>query len=86
MLERYILRSSVGRMSFSKVKSIIEPDGQIITAHCQCMAGLGEVCSHVGAVLFKLEACTSLGYNTVFCTSKPCAWIKVLLRKCHHRR
>ena len=25
-------------------------------AHCDCVAGLGEVCSHVGAVLFYIEA------------------------------
>ncbi|XP_041931080.1 uncharacterized protein LOC121694797 isoform X2 [Alosa sapidissima] len=38
------------------------------------MAGLGETCSHVGAVLFKLEACVRLGYNKVACTSVACAW------------
>ncbi|KAL5457379.1 hypothetical protein EMCRGX_G034630 [Ephydatia muelleri] len=31
--------------------------GTVVTAHCTCMAGLGEVCSHIGAVLFKVEAC-----------------------------
>ena len=25
-------------------------------AHCNCMAGLGEVCTHIAAVLFYLEA------------------------------
>ena len=25
-------------------------------AHCTCMAGLGESCSHIGALLFKLKA------------------------------
>ena len=28
----------------------------IVTAHYTCMAGLGESCSHVGAILFKIEA------------------------------
>ena len=27
---------------------IAKPDGEIITAHCDCMAGLGETCSHGG--------------------------------------
>lgn len=31
-------------------------DGIILTGHCECMAGHGEVCRHVGAVLFVLEA------------------------------
>jgi len=25
------------------------------SAHCNCMAGLGEACSHIGALLFYLE-------------------------------
>ena len=32
---------------------IIEKKGKVISAHCNCMAGLGEACSHVGAVLFS---------------------------------
>lgn len=30
--------------------------GDILSAHCKCMAGLGESCSHVAAVLFALVA------------------------------
>ncbi|KAH9361714.1 hypothetical protein HPB48_005133 [Haemaphysalis longicornis] len=30
-------------------------DGTVITAHCTCMAGQGEACSHVGAMLFAVE-------------------------------
>ncbi|KAH9381846.1 hypothetical protein HPB48_020007 [Haemaphysalis longicornis] len=33
-----------------------KPDGEVVYAHCTCMAGCGEVCSHVGAALFYLEA------------------------------
>ena len=32
-------------------------DGSVSSAHCTCMAGLAEACSHIGAVLFCLEAC-----------------------------
>jgi len=28
-------------------------DGMVLCGHCDCMAGLGEVCSHVGALLMQ---------------------------------
>jgi len=34
----------------------------------------GEVCSHVVAVLFKVETACRLGYNNPTCTSMPCKW------------
>ena len=34
----------------------VEKSGTIICGHCDCMAGLGEACSHVAAILFTLEA------------------------------
>ncbi|CAG9818147.1 unnamed protein product [Phaedon cochleariae] len=34
---------------------VVEKDGEIITAHCDCAAGLGECCSHVGGVLYAIE-------------------------------
>ncbi|CAG9762584.1 unnamed protein product [Ceutorhynchus assimilis] len=33
---------------------ILLPDGSISSAHCTCMAGLAEVCSHVAIILFYL--------------------------------
>ena len=30
----------------------VKGDGEILYGHCSCMAGLGEVCSHVGAIMF----------------------------------
>lgn len=35
---------------------IIIKAGDIICAHCDCVAGMGEVCSHVGAVLYHLTS------------------------------
>ena len=35
---------------------IVEQKGKILPAHCNCMAGLGETCSHVEALLFYVEA------------------------------
>ena len=30
--------------------------GKILSTYCNCMAGLGEASSHIGAVLFYVEA------------------------------
>lgn len=35
---------------------LAEAAGKIITAHCNCMAGLGETCSHVASLLWAIEA------------------------------
>ena len=42
----------------------------VVCAHCSCMAGLGEACSHIAALLFTLEATTTMNQNTR-CTSLP---------------
>ena len=41
---------------------------------------LGSACSHVGALLFKLRACTELALNKKVCTSTLCAWKKARKR------
>ena len=57
----------------------IETSGEIMNAHCTCMAGLGEACSHVGAIMFYLQLTsehnkrTSKGLDA--CTSLPNAWL-----------
>ena len=35
---------------------ITEATGEVCSIHCNCMAGSGETCTHVAAVLFYLEA------------------------------
>ena len=52
----------------------LEKEGLVICAHCNCMAGLGEACSHVAALLFLLEANSQLKKNLA-CTSQPCYWL-----------
>ena len=42
---------------------------------------LGEVCSHVAALLFKVEAACRLGYNKPSCTSLPCKWNQMFKTK-----
>ena len=48
-------------------------------AECCCVAGLGECCSHVAAVLFSLDDSLSRGKSCipedVSCTDTPCSWI-----------
>ena len=46
----------------------VEKIGTVVCAHCDCMAGLGEACSHVVAVLFALEANMQVK-KSVSCTS-----------------
>ena len=42
------------------------------TAHCTCMAGLGKLCSHIGELLFKLEAVVRAGFKMKACTDVAC--------------
>ena len=53
----------------------IKFDGEVLCAHCTCMAGVGEACSHIGATLFALETSITLLKNTT-CTSMPCECIR----------
>ena len=51
------------------------------TAHCTCMAGLGESCSHIGALLFKLEAAIRAGFTKKACTDVACTWNQDFVKK-----
>lgn len=53
---------------------ICQRTGEICCAHCNCMAGLGEVCTHVAAVLFFLETSTRLNERNT-CTQEKCQWV-----------
>ncbi|XP_052759884.1 uncharacterized protein LOC128246165 [Mya arenaria] len=46
--------------------------GCIHSAFCNCPAGEGECCNHIGALLYGLEDLTRK--KTLAPTSKPCAW------------
>ena len=35
---------------------IVESSGKVLACHCNCMAGLGETCSHVASLLWAVEA------------------------------
>ncbi|KAL5011782.1 hypothetical protein ScPMuIL_010333 [Solemya velum] len=34
---------------------VVEKNGKVVFVHCDCMAGLGETCTHVSALLFCVE-------------------------------
>ncbi|XP_060581209.1 uncharacterized protein LOC132737860 [Ruditapes philippinarum] len=53
--------------------AIVRIDGFVESAHCNCMAGLGEVCSHIGALLFWVEATHRANANLTV-TQKKAYW------------
>ncbi|XP_041371313.1 uncharacterized protein LOC121384798 [Gigantopelta aegis] len=59
----------------------LSTDGAVAVAHCDCMAGLGESCSHIAALLFKVEAAVRLGYTSQTCTDLPCKWNEDFVKK-----
>lgn len=52
---------------------LLHADGAVELAHCTCMAGLGEACSHIAAVLFYLEALVKLREGKS-CTDLANSW------------
>ena len=65
------------RLSVPHVKTWVaaEKGGAVVCAHCNCMAGLGEACSYIAAILFTLnanvQARKSLSYASVLCSWLP---------------
>ena len=53
---------------------LVRCNGTILVAHCNCMAGLAETCSHVGAVLHWVETAVRVRDSTT-CTSKDNTWL-----------
>ena len=53
---------------------LVRSNGSIIVAHCTCMAGLAETCSHVGAILHWVETAVRV-HSTTTCTPKENTWL-----------
>ena len=53
---------------------IVRSNGSVVSGHCTCMAGQGETCSHVGALLYWMEARVRIRENTP-CTSRENKWL-----------
>ena len=53
---------------------IIRSSGAVACGHCTCMAGMGETCSHIGALLYWLEYRVRTREDS--CTSQPNQWLE----------
>ena len=52
----------------------IRMNGTVEYGHCTCMAGLGETCSHIAAMLYWLETAARINKSTS-CTSMSNGWL-----------
>ena len=62
-----------------KVWVSVKQSGEVLCAHCTCMAGAGEACSHIASVLFTLDLNTQMKQQ-FSCTSLPCSWLPSTFR------
>ena len=53
---------------------IAEESGKIIAVHCDCMAGLGESCTHVASLLFAIESGVRIR-DSMTVTQKKAYWV-----------
>ncbi len=53
---------------------IAEDSGKIIAGHCDCMAGLGETCSHIASLLFAIESGVRIR-DSMTVTQKKAYWV-----------
>ena len=54
---------------------LVKKTGQIMAAHCSCVAGIGQTCNRVAAALFRIEATVHMGFSNPSCTSTTCEWL-----------
>ena len=59
---------------------VLDPTGEVICAHCNYMAGLGETCTHIAAVLFYIETAARIQAQHSSTQSK-CEWIMPSFQK-----
>ena len=78
--ESIVLIMGKVRHSYAASKPPLQPwvlvqcNGTVLVAHCTCMAGLAETCSHVGALLHWVETAVRI-QNSTSCTSKENQWM-----------
>lgn len=65
---------------------VAEKEGGVVSSHCDCQAGLGEVCTHISALLFSIEAVTRIRDEKTV-TQKPAYWkLPAELKKIDYNR
>lgn len=72
-------KAEVGRsQSFNasphKAWVCVHKSGRVVTGGCSCMAGKARVCSHVGAILWKMEYAFSNNMTGIACTDEAATW------------
>lgn len=60
-------------------------DGSVLTAHCTCMARVGEACSRIGTCLFTVDTGIRMR-NDKTCTRKDNAWLPTYVEKVQLKR
>ncbi|CAN7978262.1 unnamed protein product [Ixodes persulcatus] len=88
--DRTLLLSEVNhsqrlRETPAKVWILVHGDGSIITAHCTCMAGAGEACSHIGSTLFAVETIVRIRDSST-CTQKENRWLPAYTSTVEYKR
>ena len=64
------------RHSYAASKSLLKPwviirtNDTVEVAHCTCMPGLAETCSHIGAILYRVETAALIRNGT------PCIYLE----------
>ncbi|XP_060084947.1 uncharacterized protein LOC132564294 [Ylistrum balloti] len=77
--KRHIVMAKVLHSQRLKEKPLIlwvisDADGKVIGAHCNCMAGLGESCTHISALLFTIEGTVKVRDSKTV-TQEPTYWM-----------
>ncbi|KAH7940247.1 hypothetical protein HPB52_022567 [Rhipicephalus sanguineus] len=60
--------------------AVCKCDGEVVAAHCTCMAGNGDACSHVAALLFYVEYGVRVRQERS-CTDSANSWLPTHIRK-----
>ena len=53
-----------------------EKNRKVLCAHCTCMAGLAEACTHIAALLFWVEMLIKI-HNSKTVTDKQAYWVSL---------
>ncbi|KAH6935728.1 hypothetical protein HPB50_008669 [Hyalomma asiaticum] len=59
-------------------------DGEVLAAHCTCMARNGEACSHLAVLLLYVEYSVR-AWEMCACTESRNSWLPPLVKKLHTR-
>ena len=65
---------------------IVANDGSVSSGHCTCMAGIGEVCSHIGALLFAIEAAVKVRNSKTVTEEKAYWMLPNVVKKIEYKR